>query len=359
MDTPEHHYRSGMYYLDKKDPKTALTAFEKALELDPEYGPAQAGKGLAKAMLGEKDAMDHIEDGLDQARTPAEEIRAMLARMRANIQQARDGKMSDEDLVESCEDTYDDARSIMDKKPELEDPALNLVMGEAYLQALRFDRAEEMFDRVVRLGRGQTDEAKALWELVQKVRRAAPETLIGKRIALVREVTRADMAALLVEELGFSNFMTRTGKPASAAFQPPALGKGLASKEARVVDIASHPLRLDIQMVVEYGFRGLKPFPDNTFKPNATLTRAEVAMILEDVLVKATNDMALATKFIGQDSPFSDLRADHPAFNAAMLCTTRGLLPSSARGGFGPVETVPGVDAVLAMKKMKSDLRVF
>ena len=58
---------------------------------------------------------------------------------------------------------FDDAMDLIDDDPKLEDPALYYYQGEAYLQALRFERAEDMFNRTVRLGRGMEDKAKQRW----------------------------------------------------------------------------------------------------------------------------------------------------------------------------------------------------
>jgi len=366
MDSPEHHYRAGMHFLDAKEPARAIQEFNKALQLDPEYGPALAGKGLAKAMQGGDDALDHVEDGEDEARTPEEELRALVARIRALTAMAADNRMDAEELVEESEDAFDDAMDLIEDHPRLETPELYFYQGEVYLQALRLERAEEMYRRVLDLDRGMQDKARARWKLVQKVRRAAPQTHIGLEIALVDRLSRADMAALLVEETGFERFLDRTRGSTDTAFKAPEGPAEVWGREqgaqrgGRMSDVPGHPLSADIEIVTAYGIRGLAPFPDGTFRPDQELTRAEVAMILEDVLVRASNEPELATRYIGQTSPFDDLRADHPAFNAAMLTTTRGLLESGVRSGaFEPLAPVSGVDALLAVKRLKEELQVF
>ena len=49
-------------------------------------------------------------------------------------------------------------------------------------------------------------------------------------------------------------------------------------------------------------------------------------MVIEDILIKVTGDNALATRFIGNASPFPDLRSDLPYFNAVMVVTSRGIM---------------------------------
>ncbi len=370
MDTPEHHYRTGMYFLDQKEPIQAMDAFNRALELNPEYGPALAGKGLAKAMLGGEEALDDVRKGQRRAETPEEELRALIARIRALTSLAARDELEARKLVRQSEATFDDAVELIADNPRLETGELYYYQGEVYLQALELERAEELYRRVLEVRRGYEEQARNRWEQVQKVRRAAPETHLGLRIALVERITRADMAALLVDELGFQHFFSRTQQAADSAFRPPApqdaSWRDQSGRERRagerlpLVDVAGHPLAQAVDLVTRYGIRGLQAYPDNTFRPDGELSRAEVAMILEDVLVRATNNPGLATSFIGRESPFPDLRADHPAFNAAMLLTTRGLLEASVRsGGFAPQDPVTGVDALLAVKRLKQELRVF
>jgi tetratricopeptide (TPR) repeat protein len=355
MDTPEHHYKSGMNFLDKGELELAEKEFALALELDDEYGPAMAGKGLAMAMRGEDDeSLELIADGQDEADGKVERMWTMVAELRAHTALAKAGRIDEDTLVSRAEGVFDRARRI-----DKEDPALYFYMGEAYIRALRFAPAEDMFRTVLVLDRAYVDRAEERWELVQKVQRAEPRTSIGKRIALVDAISRADMAALLVEELNVERFYSRT-QEYSSTFEPPKTEKPGQMEAPAATDIAEHPLRTDIELALQYDVMGLSAYPDHTFRPQKHLTRAEVAMILEDIIVRAMNKPELATRFFGQESPFSDVRGDHPYFNALMLVTTRGLMEADARTGrFHPQDPVPGVDAVLAISKLRSDLSVF
>ena len=61
---------------------------------------------------------------------------------------------------------------------------------------LDLERAGRMFSRALDLNGEFVSEADARWKLVQKIQRAMPGTVTGKKIALVERITRAD--ALLV-----------------------------------------------------------------------------------------------------------------------------------------------------------------
>jgi len=118
-------------------------------------------------------------------------------------------------------------------------------------------------------------------------------------------------------------------------------------------------MRTDIEGILEIGVRGLENYPDGNFHPAEIVTRAAYAMMLEDILLKVSGDNSLATKFIGSTSPFPDLRADLPYFNAIMVVTSRGIMEACdmTSGEFAPLNSVPGVDALLIIRKFKQELR--
>ena len=78
-------------------------------------------------------------------------------------------------------------------------------------------------------------------------------------------------------------------------------------------------------------------------------------------MIKISGDNSLATKFIGSTSPFPDLRSDLPYFNAVMVVTSRGIMEAKdlSSGEFAPLGTVPGVDALLIIRKLKEELKIF
>lgn len=362
-DTPEHHFQAGVKFLDKEEYRRAEQEFASALALNGDYGPAMAGKGALMAVDGVEDqARDLIDRGWDYADGTKQELAVIVMQIRCLTYLGRFGRLNSEELADEALDAYEDGLDLVEDEPGLEDPALHYYMGEAYFQALRLDSAEDMFTRVLSLGRGMETEADEALKKAQKVRRAAPRTTAGMRIALVDELSRADMAALLVEELDIERFLGRTSKDKPADFTPPSAPE-LASynppPSQSIVDILNHPLRSDMEVVINYGLRGLRPYPDNLFKPNEKLNRAEAAMIFEDVIVRAQKDSGLATRFIGQESPFTDIRGDHAAFNAVMVCTSKGLLSPDMHGAFGAKENISGVDAVLAVHRLREALGAF
>jgi hypothetical protein len=217
-----------------------------------------------------------------------------------------------------------------------------------------------MFSQALNLNGEYVNEADSRWKLVQKIQRAMPGTVTGKKIALVERITRADVAALFLEELKIDVlYARRTPKTFDTAFKDPEMAKTTIAVRTSAKDINNHPLRADIEGIIQIGMRGLEVYPDGSFRPDERVDRATYAMMIEDILIKIAGDNALATRFIGSSSPFPDLRADMPYFNAVMVVTSRGLMEAKdmVSGEFSPMGPVGGADALLVIRKMREELR--
>jgi tetratricopeptide (TPR) repeat protein len=260
------------------------------------------------------------------------------------------------DWLKEAEDEFEAG-----KKKDAASPELYFHMGKAYKVAFEFDKAAAAFKKVLDLNKDFVGEASQEWALVQKIQRAAPGTKIGKQIALIDKITRADVAALFIEELNLEK-LYKAGKTREydASFKPPegtALAADTITKTPPAMDIVNHPLKADIDAAINLGIRGLEPFPDHTFAPGMVISKANYAMMVEDILIKVSGDEKLATKFIGAVSPFPDVRSDHYAFNSIMVCTTRGLMEAKLDGYFGLEESLSGADALLVIRRMKDELK--
>jgi hypothetical protein len=218
-----------------------------------------------------------------------------------------------------------------------------------------------MFAKVLEIKSDYVNQADAQWNLTQKIQRAMPGTITGKKIALVESITRADAAALFMEELKIDVlYKKRTPKTFDTSFKDPEkAAQGAKPVKLTAKDITEHPLKTDIEGMLEIGVRGLEINPQGNFLPADALNRAEYALMLEDILIKVTGDNALATKFIGSTSPFPDLRSDLPYFNAVMVVTSRGIMEARdiTTGEFAPLKPVAGVDALLMIRKIKEELK--
>lgn len=96
---------------------------------------------------------------------------------------------------------------------------------------------------------------------------------------------------------------------------------------------------------------GLGLYPDGGFGPDRPVTRAEFAQMMQGLMVLESGDRSLATRYFGEASKFPNMRADHFAYNAAVLCVQRGVLQPEDDGRFEPDRPVSGAEAVLGIKK--------
>ena len=65
--------------------------------------------------------------------------------------------------------------------------------------------------QVLDMNKEFTSEANAEWAVIQKIQRAAPGTVIGKQIALIEKIDRADISALFVQEMDLEKLFTKRG----------------------------------------------------------------------------------------------------------------------------------------------------
>jgi len=353
LDTPEHHVFTGVRLLDQEKYADAQREFDLALQLDNKYSKAHTGLGLVKTYTGDyKGAWDNLKSGAKYANTNDEKLFSNVGLIRYYTQSKAERKW-----LALAKDEFD-AAVALDAKYS----AAYYFMGLAYKQAYDFNAAGPMFTKVLELKTDYVLQADREWNFIQKVQRAMPGSVTGKQIALVERINRADAAALFMEELKIDVlYKKRTPKTFDSSFKDPekAAREKSAPAAVKAKDIADHPLKADIEGIMEIGVRGLEPYPEGNFHPAELVTRAAYAMMLEDILIKVTGDNALATKFIGSTSPFPDLRPDLPYFNAVMVVTSRGIMEAKGMtsGEFAPLAPVAGVDALLIIRKVKEELK--
>ncbi|MCG3173708.1 MAG: hypothetical protein GMKNLPBB_01909 [Myxococcota bacterium] len=352
LDTPEHHRSTADDAFMKNDLEQAQKSLERAKARNPEYGPAYSGLGLVAAMKNDfKAANDLLDEGVSKAEKPAEKEIAHTDGIRiASLERKGD------DWIEKAEKHF---RKAIDNNKD--SPEAHYFMGVAYKRFYNFKKAGEMFSRVKEIGKTWTKEAESEWKLVQKIERAAPGTRIGKEIALVESISRADLAALLVEEFRLEKVLERAEKKEDKpqSFKAPGQGSSNSYESGIPPDVESHSLAADIKIALKYKVRGLQPEDSNAFRPTEAVTRAAFALVAEDLVVRVNNDQSLASKFLGSASPFKDVPASHWAFNAAMTCTTRNIMEADVDGNFNPTQPVSGADALLFIQRLKESLKLY
>ncbi len=234
--------------------------------------------------------------------------------------------------------------------------------GIAYKEAYEFKFAAEAFRNVIELKADFATEANSQWELVQKIERAAPGTKVGAKIALIDKIDRADLAVLMMEELKLMDLLEKKRpKTYDTGFKAPddptKMDVNKRQEMAAVTDIENHWAKNWIKEIV--AVQGMDVFPDHTFHPDEKITRANYAKLMENVLIMATGDESLATKYIGEPSRFPDVNATHFAYNAICLMVDRGIMNAEKlTGEFRMNDTISGADALLIIRDFQNALRM-
>lgn len=355
MDSPEHHVSTGYRMLKSGEIDKALNAFNRAKDLDPKFAPAYVGLSLANATQGNYKAAEKLMEDADKYAKSNQDRKSVHVGFIRLYTMGQD--TLDKNWIDKAKKHFDRARKLSKNDPEI-----HYYMAMAYRTAFKFPEASSEFARVLEINTRFVAEADKEFAVLQKISRAMPGTLVGKKIALLPQINRADVAALFIEELKLDElFKKRTRKAFDTGFQSPEKGfvTGAYVKAPVMTDIESHVLKYDIEEVVKLGIKGLEAFPDHKFYPDKTITRAEYALMIEDILIKITGDEKLATQFIGSESPFPDLRNDHMAFNAAMVVTSRGLMQTKdiETAEFDPLGVISGADALLSIRALKTQIR--
>jgi len=346
LDTPEYHYRLGVRSLDGGDYQTALTAFQRSVDLDRKFARGWGGLGLTKAYLKNfKEGKDAVDKGVDLA--PKDAVVWILRGRFWTV--SRDQK----DWLEKAEKDFNRARRL--------DPgneAAEYYLGEAYFYGLDFSRAQAQFAKVVDQKGDLAGKADEMWQLSQKVVRARPGTDAGRKIAIKPEITRADLGVLFAEELKLAEIFERlapaTGQP---AFQPPGT-LTTAGQAAVPPDVAGHWAEPWLMEVLKLGV--FEVDPEGNFTPDQTVMRVDYAMAVQRILVTATRDASLETRYFGESpSRFADVPSSHFAYNAMALCAERGIMKADLMTGrFNPASKVSGADALLIIREIQSSLRI-
>jgi len=341
LDSPGNYTYTGMKLLDQDKFSQAAGAFEMALKLDSKNSQALTGRGLVRAYTSD---FRGAKADLDRARTLAVTDTERLLNHTAMIRYYTQSRL-DGDWLARSEVEFNEALAI-----DAENASACYFMGLAYRQACYFHEAGVMFDRVARLKSEYLAEALAELAFLRKVQQAMPITDAGKRIALADSITRADAAVLLMRELKIGDLYEQKA-PKSIRMNL----RGAVPTVTTAGDIANNPWKEDIEGILKIGVKGLENDPEGNFAPDSFLTRANFAVMLQDVMITVTGDKTLAKRFDGFRSPFPDVISTSPYFNPAMVATTRGLMVvwSEETGEFALHNTVAGVEALLSIRALK------
>ncbi|MDP8206751.1 MAG: S-layer homology domain-containing protein [Candidatus Electryonea clarkiae] len=349
LDEPEYHVSQGLKLLDRGDVEGAAQSFERAKGLDPKYAEAYCGLALVEAARSNfKEARSMAEKGisLSEKKNPW----AYVVRGRVYLQERKG-----DDWLKKADRDFEKATKM---DPELSEAYF--WWGVAKKNNFEFNKAGTLFSKAIEFKDDWSERADFEYALVQKIQRAAPGTRVGMKIALMDEITRADLAVLFMEELKLAEVLKKTGaKEYDTGFtapDDPTQFKEDKEEAKDPVDLENHWANSWIRDILEYEVMELSP--DRKFYPNEKITRAEFALFIQNIMIHALHDESIATKYIVEDSRFKDMRSGTATYNAAALCVDTNILDSNLDRTFEPMKTLGGTDALLSIRQFQNRLRM-
>lgn len=233
-------------------------------------------------------------------------------------------------------------------------PRVLYYLGEAYLKSLAFNEALAVYREAAKGGGQFAEAAAARIPVIEPFAGRPPANRRVLAILIDDRIDRSDLCVLLCDDLNLQELL-RTRRPEFFSslydryeFQPMAVPQDLVKHQDEHMVCDLLPLRL--------GDLGIHA--DLRFYPDRIINRADLALVLQDVLVLVGGDEYLSTHYRGAASPFPDVRPDYYAFNAIMVCAERGIVAAdAATGAFRPQDPVNGCVALGAVRRVEALLQ--
>jgi tetratricopeptide (TPR) repeat protein len=352
LDTPEYHYKQGQKFLKNNDLTNAEREFNLAKGLKDNFAPAFEGLALVALENGKlKKAEKFIEESLDR---DGDWIPAVVAKGRLYM-----AKEKYEDAIDEFEDALDDikgAKSVKDKKGVKKDTYY--WMGTTYKRWGKYIKAQTTFQKILKIDNTDTRASLAIKELAEYQAAVAGQSPELRKIAAQKEISRSDVAVLFVTELPLDKIFRKSAAKQGIKFNAP--GKSIMGKTdskpddgPSLVDVSeNHWAKSFIDKALDKGI--INTYPDGTFRPDQKVNRAELAMLIQQFMVKAYDDRSIETKHFGDASPFGDVLNTSPVFNAIMVVSTRGIMTGMDDGTFHPLDVVSGAQALNIIRNLKA-----
>ena len=352
LDTAANHYTRGMARLTDGDLWTAQSEFERAHALDPDYPGTYVGSAMVALAQGEFwRAKQEIEEAIHR---DGGFVDAHVALGRIITEEGRHGGRKPGDWLPRAVKAYGRA---IDLDPDA--PSVYYYRGMSYYVAGEYASARESLAQVVARNRGDlVGPAMHQIERIQLIERASPGTDQGRAIAAVDRLTRAELAVLLLEELKLADLMRRR-RPSEEVGRFRAPDAQPQVPRSAPADIELSWARPWIEEILDLGVAGLEVMPDGLFRPEDAVTRANYARVNEGIMEAIIGDGNLSTRYVGEPSPFPDVRPDSFAFNAISLNVNRGVMAADTlTGRFRPEDTVTGAEALLIIRELQNAVRM-
>jgi hypothetical protein len=361
LDTAAIHYGRGLIAFEEGDLQTAQAQFSQARGLDADFPGAYSGAALVMASQGDFfRARQSVEEALHR---DASFVDAHISLGRIVMDEGLSKGRGTSAWLQEAMRSFERASRLA---PDGADA--DFYMAQAQAQGGEVAAALTSYQRVIARNRGPlVSRAMAMARRLQIIQRAAPGTKMGARIAVQEEVSQAELAVLLLEEMKLEELITQRRTPhGPSPFRPPTRTVD-ASRTEPQSPTASLSARQKmglawalpwVQRALELGIPGFEVLPDGSLA-TGSVSRAQFAQVVQGILSLLSAADDLTTSYIGQPSRFADVSGDHFSYNAIALSVDRGIMhPEPVSGRFRPDDPVTGADALLIVRKLQNAVRM-
>jgi len=353
----------GYIELSKKDGKTGLAHFDRAIELQGSYVPALVGRGQALlalnrdteaiAAFGAALAVDPSLTEL-QRRIEVLRFRGLERDLAAAREAARSNRLEEAvraynaaiasspesaflyrelAVVERQTGAADSALTHFRKAVELEpsDAASLAQIGDLLETGGDSQGALAMYGQSLAIEPNAAVEAKRDGIIARAELMKLPEEY--RAIESAPEVTRADLSALIGVRLS-------------------SLVLAMRSREPLVVtDVRPHWAETWIMAVARAGI--IEPYANHTFMPRQVIRRADLAQAITKILERLGTPVQ-ARAWQSARGKFSDISQGHLAYPAASVAVAAGVMTAANDGSFQPARLVTGAEAIEAVARLQA-----
>jgi tetratricopeptide (TPR) repeat protein len=353
---------SGWVALARKDPKSALTHFDRAVERQADYVSALIGRGQALAGLArESEAAASLEAALAAApqmtdlrrqidvlkfRGAERDIEAARQAARANrFDEAR--RAYETAITNSPESAFlyrelaalerqarqdgaalEHFRKAIDLDPS--DASSMAQIGELLESRGDLEAALKSYDGALAIEPGPALSARrdALRAKIEFAR--MPDEY--RAIVATPQITRAQLAALIGIRLG------------------PWLQTMPAADAGVMTDVRGTWAETWIMAVTRAAV--MEPYANHTFQPRSIVHRVDMAPIASRLIVRLTSSEQ-ARSWQASRVAFTDLQPAHLAYPAASTAVAAGVMTRSGEGAFQPALPVTGTEAIAMIERLQ------
>ncbi len=337
-------YLGGIQKLKTDDINAAETDFKRAVELERKSPYGYTGLAfLGIKQKNYKEALKYVKKALkyDKNFTDAYAVKGYIICLRKHGEKWLEEAV--EPLGKALELDPDNQQALF-------------FLAECYLEAQQYEEAFRLYAKAMVKEGAYTCQAVEKNSLTGKIIEAAPVSEKGGHIALDDKIDRSDLCILLFEELKLKELIRER---CPSVFER-LYNKDFSLKDRKGIipsDVKGHRTKTWILDTIQLHLTCLDVFPNGFYYPDKIMTRAQFAVVMQDIMAMVENDRSLSTIYIGTEFRFPDVHEDYYAFNGITLCVGKGIMEVNPdTGNFDSDLPVSGVDAILMLRALEKVL---